>query len=531
MSEETTVQISKKAFNTRPFLGYIKYMEKNKFEFDWNEVFKEIGISRSFVENQNNWLSFDQSAFLMLKLTNEFGVHFNYDVGRFSINESTLGSRMFGLMHVFTRPMMIYEHVPTLSTLVNNVNEFVLLRNTDSYVKFRYSLKSDNLSPEQQKLCYDFIEAGAANAAGWLAGVPKMCGRKEGTAKWHRDCNHKNTIIIEIFLTKNIFDLLWTHWIYQSVISLVLSLPVLFLINSLTYFSISVALFCIFRVITISSSQRDWTRIAESVEKSLKELQEKNLNLEASIQENQLLLKKNIELERRAAISEFSSLVIHDLRRPVSLVKNLVTLFESSSSLDLFFAHREQILQEINRAVGQAENISSDLMEYGSFAGVKPAPFRLRCFLERITKDIKKIENCDEVDFKWLFQDDIEVVADEAKMSRVFMNLFDNAIQVTKGRTTIEVTVSQTLTTTEICIKNSNSFVQRSDYERIFLPSFSERKGGTGLGLSIVKKVINAHEGSIVVYSEKGIYPTDNTVSFHISLPLFRLDFPNSLKD
>jgi len=40
--------------------------------------------------------------------------------------------------------------------------------------------------------------------------------------------------------------------------------------------------------------------------------------------------------------------------------------------------------------------------------------------------------------------------------------------------------------------------------ERVFEDFFSQRKDGTGLGMAIVKRTIEAHQGTISVWSELG---------------------------
>ena len=47
--------------------------------------------------------------------------------------------------------------------------------------------------------------------------------------------------------------------------------------------------------------------------------------------------------------------------------------------------------------------------------------------------------------------------------------------------------------------------------EKIFDPFFTMKSGGTGLGMTIVKKIINDHNGTIIVESEKG-YGTTVTI-------------------
>ena len=50
---------------------------------------------------------------------------------------------------------------------------------------------------------------------------------------------------------------------------------------------------------------------------------------------------------------------------------------------------------------------------------------------------------------------------------------------------------------------------------RVFEDFFSQRKDGTGLGMAIVKRIVEAHGGTIAVWSELG-----KGTRFTIHLPL-----------
>ncbi len=56
-----------------------------------------------------------------------------------------------------------------------------------------------------------------------------------------------------------------------------------------------------------------------------------------------------------------------------------------------------------------------------------------------------------------------------------------------------------------IIISDNGVGISEKLLKKIFLPFFSTKKTGSGIGLFLVKKIINDHEGTIVVESQKGI--------------------------
>ncbi len=90
-------------------------------------------------------------------------------------------------------------------------------------------------------------------------------------------------------------------------------------------------------------------------------------------------------------------------------------------------------------------------------------------------------------------------------MRRVFINLLDNAIDAMnkKGKIQIRTSYEEENRVVKIEISDSGPGISIQDKEKLFLPHFSTKKKGTGLGLAIVHQIINEHNGSIEVESNK----------------------------
>ncbi|MEY4667645.1 MAG: hypothetical protein RL518_344 [Pseudomonadota bacterium] len=112
------------------------------------------------------------------------------------------------------------------------------------------------------------------------------------------------------------------------------------------------------------------------------------------------------------------------------------------------------------------------------------------------------------------------VMASEAYLSQVIINLIVNARDAIKGRGTIEVTVDRLCSAEEVhelfgaeppaatycalVVKDTGEGMDDEVKERLFEPYFTTKKeGGTGLGLSTVHSIVKQLGGAIVVRSEK----------------------------
>src|SRR5262249_52745976 len=109
---------------------------------------------------------------------------------------------------------------------------------------------------------------------------------------------------------------------------------------------------------------------------------------------------------------------------------------------------------------------------------------------------------------------------DATSLAEVVLNLLDNAAKYSDGRKQISVSLRLENYSAVLEIADQGIGIPDSERERIFEQFYrgqnSTDKGGYGLGLFLVKKIVDAHGGSIGVKSEAGRGST------------FRLAFPAS---
>jgi two-component system phosphate regulon sensor histidine kinase PhoR len=117
-------------------------------------------------------------------------------------------------------------------------------------------------------------------------------------------------------------------------------------------------------------------------------------------------------------------------------------------------------------------------------------------------------------------EDSPKLSVDIFRFEQILVNLIDNAIKYTdEGGITINI--FQEFDKAIIEVEDTGVGISKEDQLRIFErfyitdKSRSRKTGGSGLGLSIVKHIVQLHEGSINIESEKG-----KGTKFIIQLPL-----------
>ncbi|MGH7228048.1 MAG: sensor histidine kinase, partial [Nitrospiraceae bacterium] len=92
-----------------------------------------------------------------------------------------------------------------------------------------------------------------------------------------------------------------------------------------------------------------------------------------------------------------------------------------------------------------------------------------------------------------------ELNLDREQINRVFVNLFDNAIQAMsqKGRLWVTTRYDPKRHKAVVSVADEGVGINPEDQEKLFVPYFSRKRTGTGLGLAIVRRIITDHEGQI----------------------------------
>jgi signal transduction histidine kinase len=115
------------------------------------------------------------------------------------------------------------------------------------------------------------------------------------------------------------------------------------------------------------------------------------------------------------------------------------------------------------------------------------------------------------------------IQADPTRLTQVISNLVMNAITHTPEAGTVRIRASHTADTLCLEISDTGDGIAAEHlpfvFERFYRadPSRNRNTGGAGLGLAIVKALVEAHNGSISVYSAGHNLGTTFTVKFPVT--------------
>ena len=114
-----------------------------------------------------------------------------------------------------------------------------------------------------------------------------------------------------------------------------------------------------------------------------------------------------------------------------------------------------------------------------------------------------------------------EILANQFHMTNVLVNILENALKYSEDKPKIDVFTESTNKNLLIKIEDKGIGMSKNVQKHIFDKFYREQKGnihdvkGHGLGLAYVKEIIDIHNGTVFVDSEK-----DKGSTFTIKLPL-----------
>ena len=218
-------------------------------------------------------------------------------------------------------------------------------------------------------------------------------------------------------------------------------------------------------------------------------------------------IKRN---ERLATLGETAAALAHEVRNPLGAM----TLFLSMLRSDIGDRPDALMLvEEIEKSVSSLEHVVSNVLHFAKNNTLSFAPLNVHSLVQEVEHHFSNLY-APMVTFSLELAGNPYIVADGQALRQCLYNLITNALQVMeyRGRIDIQVNDRDESNGVTLIVKDSGPGIAEEMMPRLFEPFASGRREGTGLGLSIVKRLIQAHAGSIAVSNTPG-------ATFFIDLP------------
>lgn len=226
--------------------------------------------------------------------------------------------------------------------------------------------------------------------------------------------------------------------------------------------------------------------------------------------------KRLSQSEKMVSLGKLSAGIAHEINNPLTNVLINVELLEKHlQNKNLLDDTCRLKIDAIKRNNGRASKIAAELL---FFSHNRETEFELFSLNEIVRKTFQLIGSRRNLyDFQLALGEIPAVNGIPWKIEEVLLNLLINAMDATPTGGTIEVTTQVESNTLRCTIRDQGVGIREEDMKFVFDPFFTTKEPGkgTGLGLSICFRIMELHDGEILINSREG----EGTV-VHLLFPL-----------
>ena len=230
-----------------------------------------------------------------------------------------------------------------------------------------------------------------------------------------------------------------------------------------------------------------------------------NQILEAEVikqtEELRLAQAQLVERERLAAIGEFASMIVHEIRNPMTTILMGLNCFKKTCTSQRDLARATLALDEANRL----QNLLQEILLYAKPQTLQLEKLEINRFVEEMLASLSEMPEAEgrQIEFTPV-SPTVEILGDKNKLKQAIVNLVRNACEAIAPGEIVTCKIEREGHASQICLSVHNGGTPIPDalLPRLTQPFCSGKSGGTGLGLAIVKRIVDAHEGTLSIQSD-----------------------------
>lgn len=258
--------------------------------------------------------------------------------------------------------------------------------------------------------------------------------------------------------------------------------------------------------------------VIEAVNKNEGTFSEEDLQLLQSLAAQAAI---SIENSRLFQQSDLIAEMVHELRTPLTSLTAAAHILQRT---DLPEEQSSRLAETIYREVRRLNEMSSDFLDWARLESGRARfirePVHVGGLVLECLEIIRPQSDAAQVCLDHVIDADLSyIVGDRNRLKQAILNLLTNAIKYNQPEGKVSVEVRQGERNVIISVHDTGKGIPLESLDHIFerfyrVPAQERTITGTGLGLAITKRIVNAHDGTIDVFSEIGKGST-----FTVTLP------------
>ena len=233
------------------------------------------------------------------------------------------------------------------------------------------------------------------------------------------------------------------------------------------------------------------------------------------------------QADRLSSLGTLAAGLAHEIKNPLGGIRGAAQLLERELPEE---SEQRDYTRVVLKEVQRVNRIVEELLDLAAPRRLTLAPVNLHKVLGDLLLLQKRGTDGRQITFQQQFDPSIpSILADEALLAQLFLNLIRNAVEAVEEAGTVRVTsrVLSDYSMTQkgerrarivaIEVSDDGPGIREDIRENLFTPFFTTKAKGTGLGLAICHKIVAEHRGMIKVESSPG-----KGTTFTVMLPLIQ---------
>ena len=210
--------------------------------------------------------------------------------------------------------------------------------------------------------------------------------------------------------------------------------------------------------------------------------------------------------ERLSSLGRLSTVVAHEVRNPLMIIKTTLRSLRGSTTADQVRA----AVDDINEEVDRLNRIVSEVLDFARPIKFDRGPVDVNALCADAAA-AAVAGGAGGADVRLDLSPEVPaIISDTERLRLALVNILTNARHAVEAAginghpDAIRITTTRAGTVVRIRISDRGAGITTDDLPRIFDPFFTTRRTGTGLGLAITRNIIEGLGGAIAIASREG---------------------------
>ncbi|HEX6560260.1 MAG TPA: ATP-binding protein [Longimicrobiales bacterium] len=238
---------------------------------------------------------------------------------------------------------------------------------------------------------------------------------------------------------------------------------------------------------------------AHALESGIAQLKQKGETAEKLAEQRRMMLEERAGF---AEVGELAAEMAHEFKRPLAAIQTAIQLLEQEYTLG---DDGQKLLVGIEGQLDRLSETMRDVFGLAKPISVEREDVNLHDVLDNALLQLAANIPTPLISIRREYGPDLPIVSGDARrLELAFLNVMNNAVDAMPNGGVLTIRVEPRKGVVDVAFMDTGCGMDPGDVQKVMKPFYSTKATGTGLGLPLVARIVSAHDGQVLMESEKG---------------------------